>query len=52
MGNFFETLESTAETDGAFIGSFETAMGSRIAYVRVCDDVTFAMSEEVRLTVV
>ena len=52
MVNFFDTLESTGETDGMFISQFEAAIGSEFVCVHVCHDVAFAMSEELGLTAI
>ena len=52
MADFLETLESPGETDGTFISQFETAVGSEFVCGHVCDDVAFAMSEELGLTAV
>jgi len=50
MVNFLDTLESTGETDGMLISQFEAEIGSEFNCVHVCDDVAFAMNEELGLT--
>ena len=50
MVNFLVTLESTGETDGMLISQFVAAIGSEFNCVHVCDDVSFAMNEELGLT--
>ena len=42
--NFLDCLEFAGETDGTFFSVVVTAIGSKIMYLYVCDDVAFATS--------
>ena len=50
--NFLDTLLPTGKTDRAFISQFETVVESEFVCEHVCDDVVFAMTEELGLTAV
>ena len=52
MGNFVQSLDSTGKTNETFISQFETATEIEFVCEHVWDDVAFAMSEELGLTVV
>ena len=52
IANFLDGLESAGKTDGAFFSVFETTKGSELVCLHVCDDVSFATSEELGLAAV
>lgn len=52
MVNFFGGFGFISVTDGMFIIQFKAAMRSQFVCVHGCDDVAFAMSEEIGVTVI
>ena len=52
IANFLDGLESAGKTDGTFFSVFETTIGSEFECLHVCDNVTFATSEDFGLAAV